>query len=196
MYVSCLQFAKDKKFLGVYKTTGEEVSFSEVKHSYLEILNNHLFTFSPREVLMKDVKSGKNTSLKFPSMIQSYAFFDEKEWVTGAEGQWTFWSMVGSNLIKKSSFLALETGFKGEDYKLDTDYRNYAALSPSGKYLLTGGVKGAYIWNRTGELKKKLSGHTRNVSAVAFSSDGNYLATASPDKIMLWIKEITETNLE
>jgi WD40 repeat protein len=196
VYVSCLQFAKDKKFLGVYKTTGEEVSFSEVKHSYLEILNNHLFTFSPREVLMKDVKSGKNTSLKFPSMIQSYAFFDEKEWVTGAEGQWTFWSMVGSNLIKKSSFLALETGFKGEDYKLDTDYRNYAALSPSGKYLLTGGVKGAYIWNRTGELKKKLSGHTRNVSAVAFSSDGNYLATASPDKIMLWIKEITETNLE
>lgn len=196
VYVSCLQFAKDKKFLGVYKTSGEEVSFSEGKHTYLEILNNHLFTFSSKEVLMKDVRSGKNTSLKFPNLIQSYAFFDEKEWVTGAEGQWTFWSMVGSNLIKKSSFHALETGFKGEDYKLDNDYRSYAALSPSGKYLLTGGIKAAYIWNRNGELKKKLVGHSRNVSAVAFSSDGNYLATASPDRIMLWVRENLETPLE
>jgi WD40 repeat protein len=104
--------------------------------------------------------------------------------------------MAGTKVIKKSSFIAKETGFNGEDYKLDNDYRNYASLSPSGKYLLTGGLKGAYIWNRSGELQKKLTGHSRNVSAVAFSQDGNYIVTASPDKLILWGKESFDPNLE
>jgi WD40 repeat protein len=46
------------------------------------------------------------------------------------------------------------------------------------------------------ELQKKLTGHSRNVSAVAFSQDGNYIVTASPDKLILWGKESFEPNLE
>jgi WD40 repeat protein len=196
VYISCFQFVNDKKYLANYKITGEEISFSEMKYTHLEILKDYLFYFSPKEMLMRDFSSGKNYILKFPNLVQSYTFFDEKEWVTGSDGQWTFWSLMGTRLIKKSSFIARETGFIGEDYKLDNDYRNYASLSPSGKYLLTGGLKGAYIWNRNGELQKKLSGHSRNVSAVAFSQDGNYIVTASPDKLILWGKETTEPNLE
>ena len=192
VYVSCLQYAKDRKYMAIYKISGEEISFSEVKHSYIEILKNQVYTFSSKEILMKDIQSGKNFIIRFPNIVQSYTFFNEKEWVTGSEGQWTFWSLVGSNLIKKSSFTAMETGFKGEDYKLDTDYRNYAALSPTGSYLLTGGVKAGYLWSRSGELKKKLVGHSRNVSAVAFSPDGSFVVTASPEKIILWGKDISE----
>ena len=196
VYISCFQFVKDKKYLANYKVTGEEISFSEMKYTHLEISKDYLFYFSPKEMLMKDFSSGKNYILKFPYLVQSYTFFDEKEWVTGSDGQWTFWSMAGAKVIKKSSFIAKETGFNGEDYKLDNDYRNYASLSPSGKYLLTGGLKGAYIWNRSGELQKKLTGHSRNVSAVAFSQDGNYIVTASPDKLILWGKDSFEPNLE
>lgn len=195
VYISCLQFAKDKRYLGVYKVSGEEVTFSEVKHSYLEIVNNQTYSFSAKEILMSDVVTGKKILIRFPNNIQSYTFFNEKEWVTGSEGQWTFWSLVGSNLIKKSSFTAIESGFKGEDYNLDTDYRTYAALSPSGKYFLTGGKKGAYIWNRNGEMVRRFPGHVRNVSAVAFSPDGMFLVSASPEKIILWGKN-QEANLE
>ncbi len=196
VFVSCFQFAKDKKYLINYKVTGEEISNLEMKYTHLEIWKDYLFSFSTKEMFMKNFSSGKNLTLKFPNLIQSYIFHDEKEWITGADGLWTFWTMVGSKLIKKSSFHAKETGFLGEDYKLDPDYRNYATLSPSGKYLLTGGFRGAYIWNRNGELQKKLTGHSRNVSAVAFSSDGNYIATASPEKLILWGKGSQETNIE
>jgi WD40 repeat protein len=196
IFVSCYQFAKDKKYLINYKITGEEISLLEMKYTHLEIWKDNLFYFSAREMFMKNFSSGKNLTLKFPNLIQSYIFFDDKEWVTGADGLWTFWTMVGSNLIKRSSFHAKETGFQGEDYKVDPDYRNYATFSPSGKYLLTGGFRGAYIWNRSGELQKKLNGHSRNVSAVAFSNDGNYIATASPEKLILWGKDSLETNIE
>lgn len=196
IFVSCYQFAKDRKFLINYKVTGEEISNLEMKYTHLEIWKDYLIYFSTKEMFMKNFSSGKNLILKFPNLVQSYIFYNEKEWVTGADGIWTFWTMIGSKLIKKSSFHAKETGFLGEDYKLDTDYRNYATLSPSGKYLLTGGFRGAYIWNRNGELQKKLTGHSRNVSAVAFSSDGNYIATASPEKLILWGKDTQETNIE
>lgn len=194
VFISCLQFAKDKRYLGNYKLNGDEISFTEAKHSYVEIFNNQPFSFSAKEISIIDISTGKKVSIPFSNNIQSFTFLNEKEWITGSEGQWTIYSLIGSRL-KKSTFKAEESGFKGEDYNLDVDYRTYVAFSPSGKYFLTGGRKGAYIWSKNGELIKKLPGHVRNVSAVGFSSDGSYIVTASPEKIILWSK-FQEPNLE
>ena len=68
-YISCIQFVKDKKYLANYKVTGEEISFSEMKYTHLEILKDYLFYFSPKEMLMRDFSSGKNYILKFSNII-------------------------------------------------------------------------------------------------------------------------------
>lgn len=194
VFVSCLQFAKDKRYLATYKVTGEEISFTEIKHSYMEIINNRPYPFSSKEIYYTDLSTGKSFLIPFTNHIQSFTFFNDKEWIAGSEGQWTLYSLTGS-WVKKSTFKAEESGFMGEDYSLDVDYRSYVAFSPSGKYFLTGGRKGAYIWAKNGKLVKKLPGHLRNVSAVGYSPDGEYIITASPEKIILWSRT-QEPNLE
>jgi len=62
-----------------------------------------------------------------------------------------------------------------------------AAYSPDGKYILTGGSAGAFLWDvQTGEVVRIFTGRTRAVSSVAFSPDGTKVLTGSYLEAKLW----------
>jgi len=61
--------------------------------------------------------------------------------------------------------------------------------SPDGKYLAGGTLSGAIlIWDSvTGQLKRRLEGHTDGVQSLTFSADGTMLlSTSDDDSIILW----------
>ncbi len=65
----------------------------------------------------------------------------------------------------------------------------YAAFSPNGRWLATGGdARTIEIWDiTTGKVSRTLKGHKQDVCAVAFSPDGRWLASASKDRtVKLW----------
>ena len=63
-----------------------------------------------------------------------------------------------------------------------------AAFSPDGKTIASVDSQEIRLWEtETGEHKARLTGHTSSVSSVAYSPDGNTLATGSGDnKVRLW----------
>ena len=70
------------------------------------------------------------------------------------------------------------------------DLFNIVVFSPEGKMLASGAAhsKEIQLWNPiTGEKLTTLIGHTERVSSIAFSPDGETLASGSYDKtILLW----------
>ena len=65
----------------------------------------------------------------------------------------------------------------------------YAAFSPNGRWLATGGdARTIEVWDLvTGKVSRTLKGHKQDVCAVAFSPDGRWLASASKDRtVKLW----------
>lgn len=62
--------------------------------------------------------------------------------------------------------------------------------------VLTAAIQGAdklvKIWDAdSGEIINTLEGHTEGISDIAWSSDGDYLASASDDKtIIIWNSEL------
>jgi WD40 repeat protein len=57
-----------------------------------------------------------------------------------------------------------------------------AAYSPDGKYILTGGSAGAFLWDAaTGKVVRMFLGHQSWVSSVAFSPGGTKVLTGSWD---------------
>jgi WD40 repeat protein len=69
------------------------------------------------------------------------------------------------------------------------------AIGPRGKVLVTGGPDGVVrAGPTTGEEPHLLLGHTENVSAVAISRDGRWLASATDGEIRLWpVPDIDQT---
>jgi WD40 repeat protein len=71
---------------------------------------------------------------------------------------------------------------------------NGAALAPDGRLLAVGGIglqeKESWVYLidlPTGQIQRTLKGHTQAISALAFSSDGRWLASGSDDSnIRLW----------
>ncbi len=61
-------------------------------------------------------------------------------------------------------------------------------FTPYGQYIVAGTSRGKVIfWNLKGKVKRIINAYKTTVNAIAFSRDGRYMATASPQKrIILW----------
>jgi WD40 repeat protein len=70
------------------------------------------------------------------------------------------------------------------------------AISPSGKILASGDGNMIRLWNiYSGELIRTLNGHSSDVFSLAFSPDGNFLASGSLNKTVKTWKVSTGKNL-
>jgi WD40 repeat protein len=64
---------------------------------------------------------------------------------------------------------------------------NNVAFSPDGKYILTGGGKTAYLWDRATGRQLRAFGVDKNLWAVAISPDSRYvLIGGSTQTAQLW----------
>ena len=71
----------------------------------------------------------------------------------------------------------------GERAELALPGASAAAVSPDGSKVAGGGVEGVgRIWSAEGQLLHELVGHKKPITDIAFSSDGQRLATASDDE--------------
>jgi len=72
--------------------------------------------------------------------------------------------------------------------QLGSDFVTSVALSPDGRYLVTGGLDNtARIWDTaTGQQLRALAGQEGRVVSVAFSPDGRFLLTCDDNKARLW----------
>ncbi|MCB1140833.1 MAG: hypothetical protein KDK54_01250 [Leptospiraceae bacterium] len=185
--LTCHHFAKGNRYLAIYTKLGKELSFTNAKHSYLEIKDSSMVTYSPKEIVWKKEDQKNETTYRLPYDMKFISIEKEKEVLTMDGKKWIIWKLE-DKIRMKNSFVAAKSLFTNEEYQIDPDYRNYGTLSPDGRFLLTGGINGGYIWNRMGVLKMHLDGHSRNVSAVAYSENGKFIITASPDRLILWQK--------
>ncbi|MCI0552262.1 MAG: TIR domain-containing protein [Anaerolineae bacterium] len=80
--------------------------------------------------------------------------------------------------------LALSRMYTLQAYRGHSDSVESVALSPDGKFVLTGSDDGtASLWDvATGKELIQFVGHTNQVKSVAFSSDGKYVLTAGDDE--------------
>ena len=71
---------------------------------------------------------------------------------------------------------------------LDLPSGSSITFSPDSRTLVTKGLSGRlYLWDvASGTLKTELSGHMSRFASVAFSPDGNTLASCGSDQLFLW----------
>ena len=63
-----------------------------------------------------------------------------------------------------------------------TDFVISVAMSPDGKYILTGGKGRAFnLWNREGQIIRRVAGHLGSINTIAFSPDGQKILTGTSD---------------
>ncbi|MBD1903110.1 serine/threonine protein kinase [Trichocoleus sp. DQ-A3] len=82
------------------------------------------------------------------------------------------WNLQTGELVR--SLIGIKEG-------LDEGVRN-VAISPDGQTLVSSNVYDINVWNlETGELRRTFGGHIEAVRAIAISSNGETLASGSPD---------------
>ena len=105
------------------------------------------------------------------------------------------WSPDGKMIAAASSEFSVyvldpQTGETTQQFKGHKRQVNCVAWSPNSKMLASGDEGGLiYLWNITTFDSEKLEGHTDSVVSLAFSYDGNLLASAGGEKdrsIIVW----------
>lgn len=126
-----------------------------------------------------DVASGRE--LRTLSGVEAFAFSpDGKELVSGNVGESiTVWDVASGNALSTWSVVEHPRG---------SNEVTAVAFSPDGKELVSSGdYTRIQLWDAvSGRELRNFSGLTPKVRSVAFSSDGNELATGTFDAIHLW----------
>jgi len=187
--LSCLQFGAEKKEILSFDVKGNLEWKRVTNHTYVELIPKlkKLISYEGQEVTIWselgkqeiDLKLGLEiVSMSFASYQNLFLFGNTKEWNILKVGKFQV-----EPLLKINTDVDL---FTGENYILNAEYKSFYKITHSGKYIFTGGIKGAYLWTVDGKLIKKFTGHKRNVSAVNFSNSEKFLITASPDRYIIW----------
>ena len=167
--------------------TGEQISPLPLPETLEDV---SLYRGEPQEI--ERVINGGNLEYKKYRHMQSIVFSPCGNWIAGGLGTWMADALI--NEIRLWDTETLETRMIFLQPK--GCIRPWAlTFSPCGKYLLSGawwkwGLDKApiHLWEMsTGELRHTFWGHSSDVQDLAFSPDGELLASGSYDgTILLW----------
>ncbi len=134
-----------------------------------------LASASADAIKLWSVKSGQELNTLNHSSVKSVAFSSVRDILASGSSDMTvkLWDIA--------------TGQELWTLKHPTEVDS-VVFSPNGKILASGSEKIIFLWDvLTGKLLKTFKGHSSYIRSIAFSPDGNTIATASMDNsIMLW----------
>ena len=207
--VSCVCLSNSRKLIayGTSKNHSRIISAitGKEKHKFItqkswtrEIIfsdnDKYLATGSFAQLIIWDVKTGKEiVSIEHKFKVpHSLAFSKDNKYIA-----------VGC--LKEAKIFDVTSGKEIKSFKIkETAYS--VDFSNSGKFLATGegqkGVEGKYkinIWNiENGKAEQSFTAHTRQITAMKFTSDDKILASSGNKIIKLWntetAKEIIQIN--
>ena len=150
--------AAHKRILKRYTSAVRRVSFSLDGNTIASV-------YSPQRAGLLDATTGESKR-EFPQGISVLIFNSEGKLVAtgGDDRPVQLWDTITGGL--KHTLPEHTAGVS-------------IALSPDGKLVATGGWDTVHLWDTTtGELKHSLPKHTAGISRIAFSPDGNTIASA------------------
>lgn len=185
--ILCYDFVNDKKEIRSFDQKGNLKWRRETKLLHLkEFLELDKFiTYEDKNFSIWD-KSGRiENSFFSSSKIISVTYANEPDiFLLGNSKEW---SILKPQTKEALLNVQIEKDiFYDEEYKLSEEFKSFYQFFQSGKFILTGGKSGGFLWSTKGKLLQHLNGHQRNVTSVALSPKEDIAITASPEKWIVW----------
>ena len=135
-----------------------------------------------------DIKTGEclNTLKGHSGSVYSIAISPDGKYIVSGDGTFRLIPQKDFGIIKIWDF---KSGVCLNTLEGSTRYVNSIAISPDGKYIVSGGSDNTIkIWNiKTGESLKTLAGHSNSLYSIVITPDGKYIVSRSKyNTIKIW----------